>query len=250
MDAETSNNRNAWESASEKNVREHAELLALARAGTSLLAAERAVLDPLLRAGPTVVHLQSGNATDDVALVDAGASRVVGVDFSTVAAGAAQRRAHELRVACDYLIATVPGVPLRDGCADLVYTGKGALIWMRDLDAWAAEVARLLRPGGHLFVYEGHPAVPLWTWDADEPRIRPDRSYFGRTFVNDTFPAYGAVEWQWTLGQIVTALVGAGLEIRSLTEYPEPFWRWGGVDAAAWHGRLPNAYSLLARRAT
>src|ERR1035438_5028438 len=35
----------------------------------------------------------------------------------------------------------------------------------------------------------------------------------------------------------------------SLTEYPEPFWRPGGVNAAAWDGRLPNTYSLLARRA-
>jgi SAM-dependent methyltransferase len=53
----------------------------------------------------------------------------------------------------------VPGVPLADGVADLVYTGKGALIWMPDIGAWAREAARLLRPGGHLFVYEGHPAV-------------------------------------------------------------------------------------------
>jgi hypothetical protein len=41
--------------------------------------------------------------------------------------------------------------------------GKGALIWMADLDGWAREVARLLRPSGHLFVYQAHPAVILWT---------------------------------------------------------------------------------------
>ena len=35
---------------------------------------------------------------------------------------------------------------------------------MPDLARWAAEVARLLRPSGHLFVYEAHPAAVLWTW--------------------------------------------------------------------------------------
>jgi hypothetical protein len=39
------------------------------------------------------------------------------------------------------------------------------------------------------------------------------------------------------------------MELLSLAEYPEPFWRPCGVRAAAWDGRLPNAYSLLARRA-
>jgi SAM-dependent methyltransferase len=192
--------------------------------------------------------MQSGNGTDDVALVQAGASSVVGIDYSEVAVTAAQRRATELGVACRYVVAAVPEAPVANASADLVYTGKGALAWMPDLAKWAGDIARILRPAGHLFVYESHPAVQLWTWDDDEPRIRPDRSYFGGTYVNDTFPANGAVEWQWTLGQIVTAVSAAGMEILHLGEYPEPFWRMGGVAAAAWNGRLPNAFSLLARR--
>jgi hypothetical protein len=115
--------------------------------------------------------------------------------------------------------------------------------------AWAREVARLLRPAGHLFVYEAHPAAALWTWDEDRARIRDDRSYFGRGYVNDTFPARGAVEWQWTLGEVVTAVTSAGMEVVYLGEYPEPFWRPGGVCAVAWDGRLPNTFALLARRA-
>jgi hypothetical protein len=107
---------------------------------------------------------------------------------------------------------------------------------------------RELRPSGHLFVYEAHPSVPLWSWDADKPRIRPDRSYFARGHVNDTFPARGAVECQTTLGEVVNALISAGLEIRHLAEHPEPFWQPAGISAAAWQGRLPNTYSLIARR--
>jgi SAM-dependent methyltransferase len=248
MDAVTEANRRAWEMASNKHVREYGDLLAQAAAGSSLNAVERGLLAGILANAPEVVHLQSGHGLDDAALVQAGAKSVIGVDYSAVAAGAAQRRADELGLACRYIVSTVPGVPLADGIADLVYTGKGALIWMPDIDAWAREAIRLLRPGGHLFVYEGHPAVPLWTWDQDRPGIRDDRGYFAGSHVNESFPARGATEWQWTLGQIVTAVVTAGMELLSLGEYPEPFWRPGGVSAAAWDGRLPNSFSLLASR--
>jgi hypothetical protein len=80
------------------------------------------------------------------------------------------------------------------------------------------------------------------------PGHQGDRSYFARSHVKDTCPARGAVEWQHTLGQVVTAVINAGMELLSLAEYPEPFWRPGGVNAAAWDGRLPNTYSMLARR--
>jgi hypothetical protein len=121
-------------------------------------------------------------------------------------------------------------------------------MWMPDLTRWAEDVARLLRPGGHLFLHEEHPAHPLWSWDEDEPRVRPDRGYFARSHVNDTFPGGGAVQWQHTLGEIVTAVAAAGLRIVHLAEYPQPFWRMGDVRAAAFEGRLPNTFALLAQR--
>jgi SAM-dependent methyltransferase len=244
-----SDNRTAWDEAAHKYVREHDDLLAQGAAGGSLARPELDVLTPLLTAGPRVVHLQSGHGLDDLDLVRLGARGVVGVDFSRVTAGAAERRAEQLGLPCTYVVAEIPPIPLADGCAELVYTGKGALIWLTDLDAWAREVTRLLTPGGHLVVHEAHPMVPLWTWDVDEPRIRPDRSYFASTHLNDTFPGNGAVEHQWTLGQVVTAVAGAGLSLLGLAEHAEPFWRPGEVEAAAWQGRLPNTYTMIARRA-
>ncbi|MFC0063483.1 class I SAM-dependent methyltransferase [Umezawaea endophytica] len=248
MELDVKQNRKAWEAASQKHVREYDELLAQARDETSLFPREQELLRPLLRPGPVVVHPQSGHGLDDIALVAAGATRVVGVDFSPTAVASARRRAVDLGVPCHYVVGQMPGAPLANACADVVYTGKGALIWMPDLDAWATDVARLLRPGGWLFLYESHPAVPLWTWDEDEPRIRGDRGYFERGFVNDTFPGHGAVEAQATLGEVVTAVVRAGMEVRVLEEYAEPFWRAGGVDAAAWRGSLPNSFALMARK--
>ncbi|MER7279086.1 class I SAM-dependent methyltransferase [Dactylosporangium sp. NPDC000244] len=245
MDPLTRANRAIWEKAARKYVDEHDDLLRQARAGSSLFPAEAELLAPLLRDSPDVVHLQSGHGLDDIALVQGGARRVIGVDYSETTAGAAQRRADALGLPCAYVVAAAPRAPLRSGCADLVYTGKGALIWQPDIQAWARDAARLLRPSGHLFVYEEHPAHPLWTWDVDEPRIRANRGYFERTYASDTFPGEGATVWLWTLGEIVTAVVDAGLTVRHLSEYAEPFWRAGGLDAAAFRGRLPNAFALM-----
>lgn len=247
MDSTTRANRQAWETASQGALEYH-DFLGQADSGTSLVATERALLAEVLRRSPDVVHLQSGNGTDDVALIRAGARSVVGVDYSEVAVRGARQRAIALGVPCRYVVAALPGAPLADGCADLAYTGKGALIWMPDLPQWARDAARLLRPGGQLFIHEEHPAVPLWTWDEDEPRIRADRGYFEPSHINDTFPGGGAVQWQHTLGEIVTAVAGAGLRIMRLAEYAEPFWRMGDVRAAAWNGRLPNSFALLAQR--
>lgn len=239
--------KHAWEQASQKHVREYGALLNEARAAR-LLPVEEQVLAPVLVGGPEVVHPQSGHGVDDVALIRAGARSVLGVDYSPTAVAAAQRRADDLDVACTYVVAELPPLPVPDASADLVYSGKGALIWLPDLHAWASDVVRVLRPGGSLFVYEAHPLVPLWAWDEHEIHVRDDRSYFARTHVNDTYPALGAVERQHTLAEIVLAITGAGLQLVHLAEHPEPFWRPDGARAAVWDGRLPNSFSLLARR--
>ncbi|MEZ0164402.1 class I SAM-dependent methyltransferase [Kineococcus sp. LSe6-4] len=239
--------REAWGRAGEKYVREHADFLAEARTAT-LFPRELDLLGPLLSRGPEVLHPMSGNGVDDHALVRAGARRVTGVDYDERAVASAQERADALGAPIRYLRADVPPFPGPDTAVDLVYTGKGAVVWVADLDAWAAETARVLRPGGHLFVHEAHPMVPLYELGADRTGVRADRSYFAASHVNDTFPAHGAVERQHTLGRVVTAVAAAGLAVVELREHPEPFWRPGGAEAAAWDGRLPNSYSLLARR--
>ena len=239
------NTQQAWESASQKHIRENNELLDEAK-DARLLPIEETLLRDIV-AGADVVHPMSGHGIDDVALIHLGARSVTGVDYSPTAASAAQRRTDELGVDCRYVTGTLPASGLIDDSADLVYTGKGALIWVEDLEAWLTEMRRLLRPRGHLFIYEAHPMTPLWSWDPDKVEVRSDRGYFARSHVNDSFPAGGAVEHQRTFAETIMAITGADFEILHLEEHPEPFWRPDGMDAAAWNGPVPNAFSLLAR---
>lgn len=253
-----SSNRRAWDIAAQKYVDENDELLATGPAH-SLRECEVDVLGELLARKPRVVHLQSGNGLDDLALTRLGATSVVGVDFSAVTTVAAASRAREVDLRVSYAVADVAACPIRSGSAGLVYTGQGALCWLPDLDAWASEATRLLEPGGHLFVFDEHPMAPLWTLSAESVGVRDDRSYFGDQRTNDTFPASAiarfahdsdieAIEWQHSLASVLNAVIRSGLNLVHLAEYPEPFWRPAGVEAAAWDGRLPNSFALLAQR--
>ncbi len=66
--------------------------------------------------------------------------------------------------------------------------------------------------------------------------------------MNDTYPSLDALEWQWTLGEIINAVISAGLEVLHVSEHAEPFWKPESLEAAAWRGQLPNSFMLLARR--
>lgn len=237
--------RRAWATASTKYEREHDELLEEART-VELLPIEVALLRDVVP-GADVVHPMSGHGLDDLALARLGARSVLGLDYSAPSVRSAQARADALGLPCRYVERTLPATGLDGETTDVVYTGKGALIWMADLPAFLAEVHRVLRPGGVFFVYEAHPMHPLWTHDADAIRVRSDRGYFERSHVNDSFPANGATEHQRTLAEIVMATLGAGFGIEHLAEHPDPFWV-PADGAAAWDGRVPNAFSLLARK--
>src|SRR5690348_16252012 len=115
-------------------------------------------------AGLRGVHLQCHIGTDTVSLARLGAS-MTGLDFSAPAVG--QARSLAARIGADarfvqadvYSAAEVPG----RAAFDLVFTGIGALCWLPGIGRWAAVVADLLRPGGRLFLREGHPM--LWALD-------------------------------------------------------------------------------------
>lgn len=178
----------AWGAASQKYVREYGDLLAQAASGSSLVETERDLLP-----GYCGSRLWWSTCRAAMAWMMSPSCRPERNRWSgstTVRWPSVPRSAAQTNSASPAGTSPppFPEVPLASASADLVYTGKGALVWMADLAGWAREVARLLRPSGHLFVYEAHPAVILWTWDEDRPRIREDRSYFGRSHVNDTFP--------------------------------------------------------------
>lgn len=227
--------------------------LALLRGGGSFLYDhEKLLLDDLASWCGRAVHLQCSHGNDALSLLNHGAHEVVGVDISERLLAVARRKTEALGAPATWYQSDVLKTPeILNGTADLVYTGKGALCWMMDLIAWAAVAARLLKPGGRLFIYEGHPLD--WVWDTEAPDYVLDwkhGDYFSQEFKEELFKVKNAIprHRQWTLGQIVNSVIGAGLVIEQLHEYPEPFWgQFPHIPDERLH-RLPHTFALFARK--
>ena len=152
---------------------------------------------------------------------------------------------------------------------DFVYTGIGAIGWLPDIHRWAQVVAALLRPGGRLFIREGHPML----WTIDEKRtdvLAIEYPYFetpepivwdeGGTYVETevVFEMTITHEWNHGLGETVTAVLDAGMEITGLEEHTTVPWDAlpGQLEPAEndelqlkdRRERLPLTYTLQARK--
>lgn len=197
---------------------------------------ELAELGPLVE-GKSLLHLQCHFGMDTLNWARLGA-RVTGLDFSAAAIEAARRLSVESGVPGTFVQANVYDAPAAlDGERfDLVYTGIGALHWLPDIRGWARAVAACLVEGGRFYLYEGHP-VP-WTLDqqSSEHLLIISNPYFEcpEPFVNDDDATYvdgpklevtRNYEWNHGLGEIVTALIDAGLRIDFLHEHREVPWQ-------------------------
>src|SRR3954467_6819637 len=149
-------NRLAWDQAAERYEGWFDEAVALIRSGGSnLFPVEHDLLGDL-RAGDgtaRAIHLQCAGGRDTLSLWTAGAREVVGVDFSPRMLELAGRLAAATGAPATGIEADVLDTPhALDGTGDLVYTGRGSLIWIQDLDAWAGVLHRLLSPSGRLVI--------------------------------------------------------------------------------------------------
>lgn len=222
-------------------------------------------------AGLDGVHLQCHLGTDTLSLARLGA-RMTGLDFSPASLAVARELAAETGADVRYVEAEVYNAveALGGERFDLVFTGIGALCWLPDIARWAAVVAALLRPGGRLFLRDGHPVC----WAVDDTRADDllvlDYPYFERaepviwdedgTYVRTdaTFSHNRTHLWSHGLGEIVTALLGQGLTLTGLTEHDTIPWqpfpgRMKRVELDEWRlvdrpWRLPLTYTLQARK--
>jgi SAM-dependent methyltransferase len=217
------------------------------------------------------VHLQCHIGTDTISLARLGA-RMTGVDLSPASLAEARKLSARLGADVEFVESDVYQAVevLGAGRFDLVFTGIGALCWLPSVERWAAVVAELLVPGGRLFIREGHPM--LWTledgrsdgllvaeypyFELDEPIIEEAPGTYVET--DRTFEYNLTHCWNHGLGEIVTALLEAGMEITSLVEHDSVPWEaipgrmerdelgeWRLIDRP-W--RLPHSYTLQAIR--
>ena len=177
--------------------------------------------------GKRFLHLQCHFGLDTLGWARRGA-RVTGVDFSPEAIATARKLAEEAGLQATFVESDI--YALREhglGEFDIVHTSYGVLGWLPDLRGWAETIAAHLAPGGLFHLVENH-GVALML-DDDGLSIRWPYLGTGAPIRIETEGSYAAplpgpplVEYGWAhgLGEVITALVEAGLRIAWVREYP------------------------------
>jgi 2-polyprenyl-3-methyl-5-hydroxy-6-metoxy-1,4-benzoquinol methylase len=213
--------------------------------------------------GRSLLHLQCHFGLDTLSWARLGA-RVTGLDFSGPAVATARSLAADTGLDAEFVVADVHDAPAALGGRrfEIVYTGIGALNWLPDLRRWAQVVAQLVEPGGFLYLSEFHPVETVFA----EDDLTVEYDYFQREpFLLDEPGTYAdptarttqdrTEEWQHPLGEVVSAVIDAGLQVELLHEHDFtlvlrwPFLeeRGGGYRMPAGRPRVPLMYSVRAR---
>lgn len=223
--------------------------------------------------GRSVLHVQCNDGFDTLGLAALGAE-ATGVDISDVAIETARTLSAESGIPARFergdVLDWLPAAAVRGKRWDVAFASYGALCWISDLHAWMRAIAGVLAPGGRLVCVEHHPL--LYVFDEGWRVARP---YFGTggqhwdegvgdyvgatngdaaslTWVNPV----PCVEFQWPIGEVLGALLDAGLVLERFAEHPHSNgWRPlpemvsdDGVRFRLPDGRdLPLMYSLSAR---
>jgi SAM-dependent methyltransferase len=189
-------------------------------------------------AGRSLLHLQCHFGLDTLSWARRGA-HVTGVDFSERAVALARQIAGECGLKARFLCARVEELPgVLGGTFDVVFTSYGVLCWLADLRRWGEVIAHFLRPGGTFYIVEMHPFADVLDDDlrvahpyfhSPEPTACPTRgSYADRSQALTESASY---QWAHGLGDVCDALLGAGLRLDFLHEFPFcPYQKLAGME--------------------
>ncbi|MEO8288136.1 MAG: methyltransferase domain-containing protein [Chloroflexota bacterium] len=180
-------------------------------------------------AGKTLLHLQCHFGKDTMSWARLGAT-VTGADFSDKAIDIARQLSAELNIPATFVLSDLYNLPnVLHGEFDIVFTSYGAISWLNDIYEWARIASHYLKPGGTFYMAEFHPFAYVFDNSDDGEGLKlayPYRSDEPLRFeTKGSYAApdadYTGVEYTWnhSMGDIVTALIQAGLRVEFLHEH-------------------------------
>ncbi len=193
-------------------------------------------------AGKRICNLQGSRGKAAVSLALLGADVTV-VDFAQENRRYAMELAEAAGVSVDYRVAdSLSADTLGLGRFDVVLMELGILHYHQDIARFFAVVRALLKSDGATLLHDFHPVQrKLFVGLGDH---EPDYFYSGIVMDDvpspDGGPSPGKCAYRfWTLGEVLSAILAAGFEIRAFEELPS----WDDP-------RLPGLYTVLARAAS
>ncbi|HZY65430.1 MAG: class I SAM-dependent methyltransferase [Actinomycetota bacterium] len=237
-------NRRSWNAVVAAHESHRGDLAGFLKGGgTTLFPEERRLLGDV--EDKTLAHLLCNSGGDSLSLALLGAT-VTGVDISDGAIASARELSSETGILVDFVRADLydwlERTAREESRFDVVFSSYGVVCWLPDLDAWADGIASILVPGGRFVLVEFHPVADVfdedWNLVNDYPSggeplpleegvgdyvaesdggLTPAGFIEGvRGFENPE----GCHLFRWGVGEVVTALAGAGLRTVTLEEYP------------------------------
>lgn len=211
----------------------HADVALVRADGSSLHSIEREEVGSVR--GRTLLHLQCNMGADTLswARLDA---QVTGVDIAENAIGAVRALARETGLPARFLRSDVYALPaVLANEFDIVFASYGVLCWLPDLPRSAEIAARNVRPGGVFYLVDMHPFTNVFA-AADATGAGLDLRV-ARPYFHAASPAAEEVEhtgagnpttlysWSYGLGEVVSALLEAGLRLDFLHEHAVTFYQ-------------------------
>lgn len=188
-----------------------------------------------------LLHLQCHFGLDTLSWVrDEDVAHATGVDFSETAIETARELRDRAGIDPErarFVESDVLELPENlDDAFDVVVTTYGTIYWLPDLGRWAEAIAHHLEPGGTFYVADGHPYAEQFAYESTAEDLQVahpyfpgepiteefDGSYAGGNFGLENRRSHGFTH---PIGEVVTVLVEAGLEIEFLHEFPWSFFR-------------------------
>jgi SAM-dependent methyltransferase len=233
--------------------------------------------------GLSVVHLQCNSGQDSLSLARLGAI-VTGVDISDEAIAFAQKLSEESEIPVNFYRADVfdwlDETANKKELFDIVFSSYGAICWISNLSLWAKGIAAIIKSGGRLVIVEFHPVAMMFDsdWSCKFPYFSGGKPLTWEDGIGDYVAIskqglalseyetgienfrnpYRSHEFQWSIGEIVTALLQAGLILEVLQEYPysngcKLFEQMRETPTKQWFPpedvpNLPLMYGIVARK--
>jgi 2-polyprenyl-3-methyl-5-hydroxy-6-metoxy-1,4-benzoquinol methylase len=230
MDKQISANQAHWDELVAINARSQMYALDQFKAGgCALHSLELEELGPV--EGQTLLHLQCHFGLDSLSWARLGA-RVTGVDFSVQGIRLARQLSQECTIPAEFIESNLYELPEHlQGQFDIVFTSYGALTWLSDLPRWSRIVTHFLKPGGVFYMAEIHPVSMVFDEAAESLPLHAANSYFDTEAIEcEVEGSYAdrsaevkqkvCYQWNYPLGQAVSALIEAGLQLEFLHEFP------------------------------
>ena len=217
--------------------------------------------------GKSLLHLMCHFGKDTLSWARRGA-KVSGMDFSENAIDIARSLADELKLDAEFICCDLYDLPGNlDRQFDIVFTSAGVLCWLPDLEEWARVIAQFLKSGGFFYILESHPFLNMLmdeNPDVAEPEILRSYFYTLEPEVYQSEASYAGMktrkvhignEWTHSMGDIVNALISAGLRIEFLHEFPYIFYKampyMKQDDQGSWRiagDKIPLIFTLKATK--